>query len=53
MNLRLRRKIGHEFFLTPKAGSALRKTYAEKAREFRAPTWDSYFRNVQNFFATL
>ena len=36
-----------------KAGSALRETYAEKAREFRVPTWDGYFRNVQNFLATL
>jgi glycosyltransferase involved in cell wall biosynthesis len=36
-----------------KAGSALRETYAEKAREFRAPTWGGYFSNVQDFLATL
>jgi glycosyltransferase involved in cell wall biosynthesis len=36
-----------------KAGSALREEYEAKAREFRAPTWDTYFRNVQDFLATL
>jgi hypothetical protein len=36
-----------------KAGSASRKTYAEKAREFRAPTCDGYFSNVRDFLATL
>jgi hypothetical protein len=36
-----------------KAGSALREKYAGEAREFRAPTWDSYFSNVQDFLATL
>ena len=35
------------------AGSVLREKYAAKARDFRAPTWDSYFRNVQDFLATL
>ena len=33
--------------------SALREKYAEKAHKFKAPTWDNYFRNVQNFLATL
>ena len=36
-----------------KTGSALREKYAKKAREFRAPTWDRYFSNVQDFLATL
>ena len=36
-----------------KADSALREKYAQKARKFRPPTWDSYFNNVQNFLATL
>jgi glycosyltransferase involved in cell wall biosynthesis len=36
-----------------KAGSALREKYEENAREFRPPTWDSYFSNVRDFLATL
>jgi glycosyltransferase involved in cell wall biosynthesis len=36
-----------------KAGSVLREKSAKKTREFRAPTWDSYFSNVQDFLASL
>ena len=34
-------------------GSALRAECARKAREFKAPTWDHYFNNVQDFLATV
>ena len=36
-----------------KPDSALRGKYAEKAHKFKAPTWGTYFRNVQDFLATL
>lgn len=35
------------------ADSIFRETWARKAREFRAPTWDNYFDNVHNFLVTL
>jgi glycosyltransferase involved in cell wall biosynthesis len=33
--------------------SQLRAEYAYRASEFKAPTWDSYFRNVLGFLGTL
>jgi glycosyltransferase involved in cell wall biosynthesis len=33
--------------------SSLRAEYAYRASEFKAPTWDSYFRNVLGFLGTL
>jgi glycosyltransferase involved in cell wall biosynthesis len=34
-------------------GSELRGTCVQQAREFKAPRWNTYFDNVQNFLSTL